>query len=64
MAIFFAILEQSRVILSFVFAAKLGTVRCIVICIYLYETSPISLLISLSNHRHCDSLAERRLCLP
>ena len=34
MAISFAILEQSRVILSFVFAAKLGQVRCIiVICI-------------------------------
>ena len=31
--IFFAILEQSRVILSFVFAGQAGRVRCIVICI-------------------------------
>ena len=32
-AISFAILEQSRVILSFVFAGQAGRVRCIVICI-------------------------------
>ena len=32
-AISFAILEQSRVILGFVFAGQAGRVRCIVICI-------------------------------
>ena len=37
----FAILEQSRVILSFVFSSQAGRVRCIVICIYFAPTQMI-----------------------
>ena len=43
----FAILEQSRVILSFVFAGQAGLVHCIVICITCNQ--PHILLIELSN---------------
>ena len=43
----FAILEQSRVILSFVFAGQAGLVHCIVICITCNQ--PHILLIALSN---------------
>ena len=41
MAISFAVLEQSRVILSFVFEGQAGRLRCILICI---NSSPTQMI--------------------
>ena len=54
-AISFAILEQSRVILSFVFAGQAGRARCIVICIKSTHTQMIE-----ETEKRIRSLPTRR----